>query len=211
MAGQTTDDRDLEDFIARARAALTPQAPDLEAAPGRPAAVLMPLLRMRGTLHFLFTVRPVTMPSHAGEICFPGGRLRAGEGALTAALREAQEEVGIAPDAVTPIGFCPLRTTGSGHTIAPLLGLVAEDTRIRPCPREVAETFTAPLAHFLQPENYRLERARVRRKPWKGEPRREQTRLYRVIYWRNRRIWGATAGMLHDLACALWGMADDRH
>lgn len=182
----------VEDFPARARTTLSAEAPDLAGLGkgARPAAVLMPLLRVDGAWHFLFTVRPASMPDHAGEICFPGGRLKPGELPLDAALREAEEEVGITPACVSPIGFCAPRLTGSGHIIAPLLGMVKEQARIRPCPREVAEVFTAPLAHFLRPANYHRERMEVR----------GRLREYWVIPWRDRRIWGATAAILHDLA-----------
>ncbi len=184
------DELIVDDFPARARAALSAEAPDLAGLGkgARPAAVLMPLLRMDGQWHFLFTVRPATMPDHAGEICFPGGRLRPGESPLEAALREAEEEVGIAPACVSPIGFCAPRLTGSGHIIAPLLGVVKGEARILPCPREVAEVFTVPLSLFLDMANYHRERMEVR----------GRLREYWVIPWRRRRIWGATAAILHD-------------
>ena len=165
---------------------------------GRPAAVLMPLMPLHGRWHFLFTVRPLTMPTHAGDICFPGGGLRAGEDAQAAALREAEEEVGLAPEEVTPLGFLPPQPTGSGHVIAPLLALVAEGARPRPCPREVAEIFTAPLSHFLDPAHYGRERIVVR----------GRERTYWVVRWRDRRIWGATAAMLKRLQ-ELAGDEDD--
>ncbi len=180
---------DAQDFLRRARAQLAVQPPALDAAMGRPAAVLMPLLPVRGALHFLFTVRPASMPSHAGEICFPGGRLKPGEDALAAALREAEEEVGIAPEQVQPLGFGAPRKTGSGHVIAPLLGVVAADCSIAPCQREVAEVFTVPLSHFLDAAHFVRERRRAG----------GQWREYWAVPWQGRRIWGATAAMLHDL------------
>ncbi len=179
--------RDEALFLRRMRAALAATPPALRQ--GRPAAVLMPLLMVEGGLHFLFTVRPLSMPTHAGDICFPGGSLRTGEDARAAALREAREEVGLAPEQVTPLGFLPPRRTGSGHVIAPLLGLVAAGASLSPCPREVAEMFTAPLAHFLDAANYAREEMTVR----------GQRRAYWVVRWRDRRIWGATAGMLKRL------------
>lgn len=169
----------------RERLATTP--PPLRG--GRPAAVLMPLVREAGCWHFLFTVRPLTMPTHAGDICFPGGGLCPGEGALEAALREAREEVALAPEALTPLGFLPPQPTGSGHVIAPLLALVKEGARPCPCPREVAEIFTAPLSHFLDPAHYAREEMLVR----------GQRRAYWVVRWQDRRIWGATAAMLKRL------------
>lgn len=181
---------DAQKIRARARARLRPLPPPLPREEGlRAAAVLMPLLPVEGALHLLFTVRPAGMPTHAGEICFPGGRLKAGEDALRAALREAHEEVGIAPHMVEPLGFGDARRTGSGHVIAPLLGLVRRECTISPCPREVAEVFTAPLAHFLNAENYSREEMLVR----------GQRRQYWVVRWRRRRIWGATAAILWRL------------
>ncbi len=189
MTDQHLHRPDAQDFLRRARARLPGEPPVLDAAMGRPAAVLMPLIPVAGMLHFLFTVRPATMPSHAGEICFPGGRLKAGEDALAAALREAEEEVGISPEQVQPLGFGAPRKTASGHVIAPLLGLVEAHCCIRPCAREVAEVFTAPLSHFLDAANFVRERRRAG----------GQWREYWVISWQGRCIWGATAAMLHDL------------
>jgi 8-oxo-dGTP pyrophosphatase MutT (NUDIX family) len=180
---------DIDRFLRLARQRLAPAAPDVRAAGGRPAAVLVPLLPVADTLHLLFTVRPLTMPTHAGDICFPGGSLRAGEDARAAALREAHEEVGLSPESIAPLGFLPLRKAGSGHVIAPLVGLVRRGAALTPCPREVAEVFTAPLAHFLDADNYAREDIDV------GGRRR----AYWVVRWRQRRIWGATAGMLKTL------------
>ncbi len=182
---------DTQDFrsLARARLLPAPPLPPARARGLRPAAVLMPLLHVNDALHLLFTVRPAGMPSHAGEVCFPGGGVKAGEDALRAALREAREEVGIALEQVEVLGFCDAQVTGSGHVIAPLLGLVAADCAIAPCPREVAEVFTAPLAHFLDVANYRVERRLVRGR-WRD---------YRVVRWDGHVIWGATAAILWRL------------
>ena len=174
-------------ILHRLRKRLSAAPPPLRG--GRPAAVVLPLMPVAGRWHFLFTVRPLSMPTHAGDVCFPGGGLRPGEDALAAALREAQEEVGLAPEELTPLGFLPPQPTGSGHVIAPLLALVAEDARPCPCPREVAEIFTAPLSHFLDPVHYAHEKIVVR----------GQERAYWVVRWRERRIWGATAAMLKRL------------
>ena len=180
---------DIDRFPALARHRLAPAAPDVCAARGRPAAVLLPLLPVEDTLHLLFTVRPLTMPTHAGDICFPGGSLREGEDARAAALREAEEEVGLAPERIMPLGFLPLRETGSGHVIAPLVGLVERGAAITPCAREVAEVFTAPLTHFLDAANYAREEVSMN----------GRRRAYWVVRWGDRRIWGATAGMLKTL------------
>ncbi len=180
---------DIDRFLALALRKLSLAAPDMRAARGKPAAVLVPLLPVENTLHLLFTVRPLTMPTHAGDVCFPGGSLREGEDARAAALREAQEEVGLHPEHITPLGFLPLRETGSGHVIAPLVGLAERGAAITPCAREVAEVFTAPLAHFLDAANYAREEMTVH----------GRRRAYWVVRWQNRRIWGATAGMLKTL------------
>ena len=180
---------DIDRLLALAQRRLAPAAPKVHAASGKPAAVLVPLLPVEDTLHLLFTVRPLTMPTHAGDICFPGGSLREGEDARAAALREAQEEVGLTPESITPLGFLPLRETGSGHVIAPLVGLVQRGAAITPCAREVAEVFTAPLAHFLDAANYAREEMTVN----------GRRRAYWVVRWEDRRIWGATAGILKTL------------
>jgi 8-oxo-dGTP pyrophosphatase MutT (NUDIX family) len=176
-------------ILKTARARLASAPPVLDARQGRPAAVLMALTDVEGAWHVIFTRRSGDLPDHAGEVSFPGGRLRAGEDALAAALREAEEEIGLKPELVEVIGFGDVCRTGSGHVIAPLLGLVRQKCVISPCPREVAEVFTAPLTHFLKAENYSREEMLVR----------GQRRQYWVVRWRQRRIWGATAAILWRL------------
>jgi len=176
-------------FLRRARKRLARRPPVLDAAQGRPAAVLMALTEVAGAWHFIFTRRAAALPDHAGEVSFPGGRLRAGEDARAAALREAHEEIGLPPAAVQVIGFGDVCATGSGHVVAPVLGLVRAPVELRPCPREVAAIFTAPAAHVLNAANYRCAR-RFHRGKW---------REYWSIPWGGHDIWGATARMLRQL------------
>ena len=93
----------------------------------------------------ILTQRPTTMRDHPGQVAFPGGKLEPGEDAITAALREAQEELALAPEAVQLIGTTDRYKTGTGFDITPVLGVIAPDLPLRPDPREVESWFEAPL------------------------------------------------------------------
>ena len=181
------------DFLKRARARLSLQAPPL--ADGRPAAVLMPLLERDGALHALFTLRAADLPSHAGQVSFPGGCMEAGEDALACALRETVEETGIARRFVEPLGFWPPCTTSTGYAVAPLLGRLKPGYRLTPDAREVAEVFSVPVAVLMDDARYRLVEGE-----WRGRWRRGW-----VLEHEGYRIWGATAAMLRALRGRLYG------
>lgn len=156
----------------------------------RPAAVLVPLVRREGGTTVLLTQRTDDMPSHAGQIAFPGGRQQAEDAdAVATALRETEEEVGLARSFVEVIGPVDLYRTGTGYEITPIVGIVTPGFVTRADPREVADVFEVPLAHFLDERNHRID-SRV----WQGRERR-----YYAMPYGERYIWGATAGMLKNL------------
>jgi 8-oxo-dGTP pyrophosphatase MutT (NUDIX family) len=155
-----------------------------------PAAVLVPVVD-RGRPTVILTLRPDTMRSHPGQISFPGGRIDPGDdGPIAAALREAQEEIGLAPEAVEVVGIADLYRTITGFEVTPVVGVVPSDIAIRAHPGEVAAVFEAPLDYLLDPANQL-----VREVEWRG-----RLRSYYEIEWEGRRIWGATAAMIVNLS-----------
>ena len=127
-------------------------------------------------------------------MAFPGGRIDPDDdGPVAAALREAQEEIGLAPANVDVLGVADPYLTGTGYSVLPVVGSVAPDLSYRPNPHEVADLFEVPLDYALDPRNHLLREAE-----WKGRLRR-----FYVIEWQDRMIWGATAGMLVNLAARL--------
>ena len=160
----------------------------------RPAAVLVPIIRRDAGLTVLLTQRTDDMPSHAGQIAFPGGRPQAGDAdSVDTALREAEEEVGLTRQFVEVIGSVDQYRTGTGYEITPVVGLVTPGFTTRADPREVADVFEVPLAFFLDESNHRID-SRV----WQGRERR-----YYAMPYGERYIWGATAGMLKNLQYVL--------
>lgn len=156
----------------------------------RPAAVLVPLVRREPGITVLLTQRTEDMPSHAGQIAFPGGRQQAEDvDAIATALRETEEEVGLGREFVEVIGPVDRYRTGTGYEITPIVGIVTPGFVPRADPREVADVFEVPLEHFLDERNHRID-SRV----WQGRERR-----YYAMPYGERYIWGATAGMLKNL------------
>jgi 8-oxo-dGTP pyrophosphatase MutT (NUDIX family) len=136
-----------------------PRASELHTPSSRAAAVLVAVFEEHGEAHVVLTKRPETMPSHRGEIAFPGGKRDPGDVSLVAAaLREADEEIGLAPDVVEVAGeLDSLSTVASQFTIAPIIGLLAAPPVLRPDPREVEAAFAVPISELLDPEAYREE------------------------------------------------------
>lgn len=157
--------------------------------PRRPAAVLIGL-RDGAQPHLVLTVRNSHLHAHAGQVAFPGGRSEPEDGgALGTALRESQEEIGLAPALVTPLGFLDCYETVSGYCITPVVARIAEPARLRAAPAEVAEVFEVPLAFFLEPGNLRRYVMNYRGRA------REMVEFVHD----GHRIWGATAAMLLNL------------
>jgi 8-oxo-dGTP pyrophosphatase MutT (NUDIX family) len=169
--------------------------------PGRegdptPAAVLVALVNRESGLQLLLTQRSADLPDHPGQISFPGGRVEAGDASFAAAaLREANEEIGLPADRVTVLGRLENYETVSGYRVTPVVGWVEPPFDLRTDPVEVAEAFEVPLEFVLDPAN------RQRHFRMLGALRRD----YWAIPWRDRYIWGATAAMLLILERTLAG------
>ena len=158
----------------------------------RAAAVLVPLYEVADETGLVLIKRPETMSSHRGEIAFPGGKFDEGvDGDLRAtALREAHEEVGLPPDHVEVIGRLDTYVTGTGFEITPVVGFVRTPYPVKLDPFEVAEAFEVPLSFVVDPTNHQKQ----------SREARGVTRTFFVLPYGNRYIWGATAGMLVNLA-----------
>jgi 8-oxo-dGTP pyrophosphatase MutT (NUDIX family) len=157
--------------------------------PARPASVLLALLERPIGLTVLLTERAPHLKDHAGQISLPGGRLAVGETPAAAALREAHEEVGLEPAAVTVLGSLDALLTGTGFTVTPVVGVVTAAGFVpTPDPREVAHAFELPLQQILHPAGLSV-----------GYFERHGARLktYELRYERFR-IWGATAAILQN-------------
>ena len=154
-----------------------------------PAAVLIAVTD-RPAPGLILTVRRAHLRTHAGQVAFPGGRIDPGEDAITAALREAHEEVLVPTDQVDVIGEIEPYRTVTGYVVTPVLGVLPPDLALEPHEHEVADVFEAPLDFVLAPSN-QLRKSAL----FQG-----QTRHYYEIVWNDRRIWGATAAMIVNLS-----------
>lgn len=159
----------------------------------RAAAVLVPVVQHpEPTL--LLTQRTAHLPTHAGQIAFPGGKIDPHDASPeAAALREAHEEVGLPPEAVEVLGCLPPYTTGTAFVVTPVVALVHAGVRLQPNPEEVADAFEVPLAFLMNPAHHRRHEML-----WEGRPRQWFSMPY-LDGVQERFIWGATAGMLRNL------------
>jgi 8-oxo-dGTP pyrophosphatase MutT (NUDIX family) len=176
--------------------------PDLKLPPGlRAAAVLVGLVERRNELFVLLTQRHEGLSAHAGQIAFPGGGVEPGDSdAVHAALRETEEEIGLKADRIEVIGRLDTYITGTGFEIVPVVALLRPPFELHPDPREVTEIFEVPLAFILDPANHRRETKQLK----------NGMRTFFVLPYETRRIWGATAGMLVNLAEVLVPASDAR-
>lgn len=162
--------------------------------PRVPAAVLVGLLADPSGPQVILTERAAHLRDHAAEISLPGGRIEAGDdGPAAAALREAFEEIGLAPDKVDLLGRLPAYETITGFCVFPFVGWIEPPVEFVLDTREVADIFQVPLSFVLDPTNHHRE----------SSMRGGHTLGYYVLPYPGRRIWGATAGILVSLARAL--------
>lgn len=161
----------------------------------RPAAVLAPIVKRASGWTMLFTVRSHETPAHPGQISFPGGRVAGAESALDTALRETEEEIGLARSFITPVGAWDRYDTITGFRVTPIVGLVEPGFTLTLDPREVASVFEAPLDFLMNPANHKKREAQ-----WQG-----RARFYYAMPYAGHNIWGATAGMVRALWERLYG------
>lgn len=200
---------DLDDFLVRARDRLDPIAGDAALREGgdldllstdeftsiRAAAVLIPIIPRPEGPTTLLTVRPTTMSTHAGQVAFPGGKVDPIDiSAVAAALREAEEEVGIDPSSVDLIGRSATYVTGTQFRITPVLGVLPADFEARPDETEVDTVFETPLSFLMDTSNHQMGEV-----IYKGKARR-----YYEMPHNGFRIWGVTAGIIRKLYHTLY-------
>lgn len=154
------------------------------------AAVLLPLFRQHGEWHLLMTRRALHLRHHPGQLSFPGGRIEAGESSAVAALREAHEEIGIAPATVQLLGHLPAINTSTGFIVQPWIGVLAQQPKLQLQQDEVDSVLQLPLHEALSAKRRQTEVWLLRGKP---------QRLH-FIPWQQHLIWGASAEMLYLLA-----------
>ena len=162
--------------------------------PIRPAAVLIPVVdRSQPTV--LLTQRSAHLNDHAGQISFPGGKIDATDASpLDTALREAEEEIGLAREFVDPVGYLDLYGTSFGFRILPTVARVRPGFKLRINETEVEDAFEVPLAFLMNPSNHQLHS-----KEFRGIDR-----TYYAMPYEGRDIWGATAGILRVLYERIW-------
>lgn len=157
--------------------------------PARPAAVLLGLAERRSGLHIIFTERATSLKEHPGQVSFPGGRIeRDDPSPMAAALREAEEEIGLKAEKVAVAGCLDPYLTVTGFLITPVVGFVGKNFIARPDPVEVIEVFEIPLERVLKGQNIE-----------KGYRTRSDFDVTFQVYelsFEGHYIWGATAAIL---------------
>ena len=208
---------DADDFFARAatrlslihypQIAATPppngdhflnaRIPDAEQlAAARLAAVLVGVIERPEGARVILTRRASHLRQHSGQVAFPGGKIDPGDASpLAAALREAQEEIGLDPALAQAIGYLDPYLTGTGFCVIPVLARVSRLFAPAPDEREVDAVFEPPLDFLMAPENHKPDA-----REWKGVMYN-----FHAMPWEGHKIWGATAGIIHALHARLYG------
>jgi 8-oxo-dGTP pyrophosphatase MutT (NUDIX family) len=156
----------------------------------RPAAVLVPIVAHRAGATVLLTERSAQLKDHAGQIAFPGGKIDAtDEDAAAAALREAEEEIGLHRHFVEPLGYLDPYLSSTGYRIMPLVGIVTPGFSLTLDKREVESAFEVPLSFLMDPARHEIHQ-----REWRGAQRR-----YFAMPYEGRYIWGVTAGIIRSL------------
>lgn len=164
--------------------------PHLETLKLKDAAVLVPVVDVGDDARVIFTQRTATMRKHSGQVAFPGGAIDPEDySPERAALREAEEEIGLAPHFVETVGRLPHYMALSGFRITPVLAVVQPGYALVPNPDEVDDVFDVPLSFLMNPVNHSRGRA-----TWQGAERH----FYRMPYG-DRNIWGITASIVRML------------
>lgn len=159
--------------------------------PGRPAAVLIPLIDNGDKLTVLFTERAKHLKHHAGQVSFPGGKQEAEDADLIhTALRETEEEIGIATDLIEVIGTLPKFRTISRYEVLPIIGFVNPTYKLTLDHDEVESVFEVPLSYLVDQENHFIH--------WAKRHNRQHPIYF--IPWQSKTIWGATASFVRTLS-----------
>ncbi|MDP5103384.1 MAG: CoA pyrophosphatase [Erythrobacter sp.] len=184
--------RDIPDLLSDAAFAMDGRA--------TPAAVLIAITDAAHDPQVILTQRPRAMRDHPGQVAFPGGKIDPGEDPITAALREAEEELALPRDAVRVIGTSDVYHTGTGFLVTPVVGVVPPGLTLTPNPAEVEAWFEAPLGMLLDPASWSSNAVF-----WRGA-----NRHYLELDWQGFRIWGVTAAIIANLSrrIALEGLRD---
>ncbi len=165
---------------------------NLSGRPPVPAAVLVPLVAHAGEPSLLLTLRTAHLHDHAGQVSFPGGRVDPEDSdAIATALRETEEEIGLARKHIEVIGSLPDYQTGTGFTVTPVVALVHPPFELAADTFEVAEIFEVPLSFLMNGANHELRSAEM--------PNRPGRRSFYAMPYGDYFIWGATAAMLRNL------------
>jgi len=157
--------------------------------PNRTAAVLVPILD-KPEPEILLTVRSELLPQHPGQVSFPGGAVDSSDrSAISTALREAEEEIGLDFSQVSPLGFLDRLDTNSDYRVLPVVGLVRPSFVWKPDHREVSDVFTVPLELAINRDEYTHVKV-----VYKGKPI-----VVSSLHWQGHKIWGVTAAILMNL------------
>ncbi len=169
-----------------------------EGAERKPAAVLVPLVARPEGLSMLLTQRQPHLRSHAGQVAFPGGRIDETDlNPIAAALRETEEETGIASAFVEPLGFLDTYLTSTSYNVVPVVGILRPGFTVVPHEAEVAAVFEVPLAFLMNPAHHERHS-----RDYNG-----RQRFYYAMPYDGRYIWGATAGMIRNLYSLIYETA----